>query len=36
MGTVAQLVEARIVVPVVVGANPIGHPTHTRYGMRIP
>ena len=36
MVTVAQLVESRIVVPVVVGSNPIGHPTHTRYGMRIP
>ena len=24
---VAQLVEPRIVIPVVVGSNPIGHPT---------
>ena len=28
MVTVAQLVESRIVVPVVVGSSPIGHPTH--------
>ena len=26
MVTVAQLVESRIVVPVVVGSSPIGHP----------
>ena len=26
MVTVAQLVEPRIVIPVVVGSNPIGHP----------
>ena len=25
--TVAQLVESRIVIPVVVGSSPIGHPT---------
>jgi beta-glucosidase-like glycosyl hydrolase len=27
MVAVAQLVEPRIVIPVVVGSNPIGHPT---------
>ena len=27
MVAVAQLVESRIVIPVVVGSNPIGHPT---------
>ena len=26
MVTVAQLVESRIVIPVVVGSSPIGHP----------
>ena len=28
MVTVAQLVESRIVVPVVVGSSPIGHPNN--------
>ena len=27
---VAQLVESRIVIPVVVGSSPISHPTHSR------
>ena len=27
---VAQLVESRIVIPVVVGSNPISHPTFTQ------
>ncbi|MEY3603967.1 MAG: hypothetical protein RIQ49_999 [Pseudomonadota bacterium] len=27
MVAVAQLVESRIVIPAVVGSNPIGHPT---------
>ena len=27
MVSVAQLVESRIVIPVVVGSSPIGHPT---------
>ena len=31
MVTVAQLVEPRIVIPVVVGSNPIGHPILTQY-----
>ena len=30
MVTVAQLVEPRIVIPVVVGSNPIGHPISTQ------
>ncbi len=30
---VAQLVEPRVVVPVVVGSNPIGHP---RFTLRLP
>jgi hypothetical protein len=28
---VAQLVESRIVIPVVVGSNPISHPILTRF-----
>ena len=28
MVAVAQLVESRIVIPVVVGSNPISHPIH--------
>ena len=31
---VAQLVESRIVIPVVVGSSPIGHPTNTK-GYRV-
>ena len=30
MVAVAQLVESRIVIPVVVGSNPISHPTTSR------
>ena len=30
MVEVAQLVESRIVIPVVVGSNPISHPTFTQ------
>jgi len=28
---VAQLVESRIVIPVVVGSSPIGHPKFSKY-----
>ncbi len=29
--TVAQLVESRIVIPVVVGSSPIGHPKNIKH-----
>ena len=35
MVAVAQLVESRIVIPVVVGSSPIGHPTATQHLARI-
>ena len=31
MVAVAQLVESRIVIPVVVGSSPIGHPKEIKY-----
>ena len=33
MVTVAQLVEPRIVIPVVAGSSPVGHPSFLKYNI---